>query len=255
MISAVCCHYGRTWLLAEAVQSFFLQDYDKPAELIIVNDNTEVTVEIDTSAAPPARTVRVINWHCRMDTLADKFDLGIGVADYPLCIMWDDDDLSLPHRLHATETAHNQHADHGYIAYDRHYYCDRLGPHEVARGIHGGDSFTRKCYWRNGGSTGDGHNDQNLLRRVKDSNDYHAITPTMPFYLYRWEGVAAHHSHCHALDDAMTLFDRRVKSDPRYRIGHRRINPAYQPHTKRLVDRASVLARQAGQHALRELTQ
>ena len=83
-------------LIEEALHSFLLQDYDN-RELIICNDtpNQKLIYEDDIDQDK----VIIQNLDTRFDTLSDKIKFMIESSDADLFCRWDDDDISLPHRL------------------------------------------------------------------------------------------------------------------------------------------------------------
>lgn len=97
-VSCLCPTYGRCpdqqWLLEEAIESFLRQDYpaDK-RELIILNDCAAQTLACD------APGVRVVNWPARFNSLGAKYNALAALARGTLLAPWEDDDLSLSHRL------------------------------------------------------------------------------------------------------------------------------------------------------------
>lgn len=215
------------------------------SELLVINDHPDISVYQHESIADrlkPGQSVRFINWGKRMATLSHKFDYGATLARYPLICMWDDDDLALPNRLSYTYTEWILAGQPDYLSFGRHFYIDGKGPHLVARGIHGGDCVTKEGYWAVGGSTGDGHNDQNLVAAMKRAGKYAQIEDCVPTYLYRWTGIAGHHSLKPSVTDAMNAFDAAVRRAPQYREGDIVIKPAYQPKTEKLIDQCEVLA-------------
>jgi len=236
MISCICCHYGRTWLLAEAIESYIQQNYSGQSELIIINDHPEITLRVDTSRLSEGQEIRVINWGKRMATLSHKFDYGATLARGELIVMWDDDDLSLPNRLMYQSAAWHVAGKPAYLSFDRHFYIDQHGQHLVARGVHGGDIMTREGYWKAGGSVGEGHNDQNIVAEFKRQGVYQTHNDSLPTYLYRWAGVGSHHSSHIALDTAMDTFDKRVRSHPSFVTGSVTVVPSYTKKTETLIE-------------------
>ena len=159
--------YGRTWLLAEAVEAYIRQDYTGPSELVIVNDFAGMTLAVEAARCKPNQSIRVVNLASRMTSLNDKFDLGVKMAQYPLIAMWDDDDISLGHRLRASVDALEAMwvaLGPSYASFTHHYSLNAgQKPTLIDRGIHGGDMFSKDCYTLLNGSQGDGHNDQNFV--------------------------------------------------------------------------------------------
>ena len=83
---------GGDRLIAEAVQSFLMQDYPNK-ELIILNDTPGQKLIVS------APGVVVYNFNERFASLGDKCNAGIQLATGQYVTRWDDDDISLPKRL------------------------------------------------------------------------------------------------------------------------------------------------------------
>ena len=229
-ISCVCMTYGRTWLLAEAIESYLRQDYAGTSELLIVNDFEGLTLLLTTSGCKPNQSIRVVNLPHRMTSLNDKFDFGVKLAVHELVCMWDDDDISLPHRLSQSAQAWHDMGQPGYLSHSHHYNLDAgKRPTIIPRGIHGADMFTRTAYLALGGSSGEGHNDENFVAKAKEDGifDVHD-NGQAPAYVYRWGGITAHHS-CYARDVAtcMRKFHDDVIQDRRFVKGKVKVVPAW----------------------------
>jgi len=97
LVSCLMPTYGRCphhqHLLEEAVQSFVLQDYPGPRELIILNDCREHQLVCDVPG------VIVINDWYRAPTLGDKYNRMLELARGTFICTWEDDDISLPWRI------------------------------------------------------------------------------------------------------------------------------------------------------------
>ncbi len=81
-----------TWVVDEAVECFLRQTYEDK-ELIVCND---CPLHIYTCDAPD---VTVINLPRRFRSLGEKMNFLAGIATGDVLVRWDDDDISLPHRL------------------------------------------------------------------------------------------------------------------------------------------------------------
>jgi glycosyltransferase involved in cell wall biosynthesis len=96
MVSCICPTYNRApnymHLLQEVVYWFMRQEYDK-RELIILNDCPGQTLSCRVTG------VRVINVDCKIATLGEKFNRLIEEAEGKIILPWEDDDISLPHRI------------------------------------------------------------------------------------------------------------------------------------------------------------
>ena len=229
-ISCVCLTYGRSWLLAEAIESFTRQDYDGPSELIIVNDYPEITIKVNYVELDDNQHITVLNLPKRMTSLNDKFDLGVKVAQYPLVAMWDDDDISLVHRLSQAAYAWQALNHPDYVSMSHHYLLDAgKQPVLIARGIHGGDLFTKAAYTALGGSQGEGHNDENFVAKAKTDGRYEVWdNERAPAYIYRWAGITAHNS-CYSRDlkTCMARFHKDVVADSRFKVGNLQVLPGW----------------------------
>ncbi|OWK38124.1 hypothetical protein FRUB_07244 [Fimbriiglobus ruber] len=93
----MCPTYNRApyhlHLLNESVYWFLRQDYPGPRELVILNDCVDQTLACD------APDVRVVNWHERIPTLGEKRNRLAELSEGDVLLPWDDDDVSLPHRV------------------------------------------------------------------------------------------------------------------------------------------------------------
>jgi glycosyltransferase involved in cell wall biosynthesis len=98
LVSCICPTYGRApgflHLLEEAVESFNRQDYPEALrELIIVNDCPGQ----ELACGSPG--VRVMNLPRRFSSLGEKYNWAISQAQGSVILTWEDDDISLPHRI------------------------------------------------------------------------------------------------------------------------------------------------------------
>jgi len=80
------------FMIEEALHSFLLQDYED-SELIICNDTPDQQLKFDHDR------VVVMNTDKRFETLSDKIQFMIDNSNGEYLCRWDDDDISLPHRL------------------------------------------------------------------------------------------------------------------------------------------------------------
>ena len=98
-ISCVCVTHGRPWLLEEAIESFNMQYYAGDAELLIVNDCPEQELRM----AEDVDNITIMNLSEPITNLSTKFNIAVQAASYNLIAWWEDDDISLPHRLISSE--------------------------------------------------------------------------------------------------------------------------------------------------------
>ena len=94
-ISVLCPTYGRAARLPGLVQSFLVQDYKGPSELVILNDRHDQVFTIENTG----RQVTIINTPVQFPTLGDKRNKLVSLATFPLIAWWDDDDRYVPEHL------------------------------------------------------------------------------------------------------------------------------------------------------------
>jgi cellulose synthase/poly-beta-1,6-N-acetylglucosamine synthase-like glycosyltransferase len=96
-LACLCCTYKRPHILEHAVESFLRQDYPKNlCELIVLDDAGQLM--------PCSQE----NWHVvstsrRFRTLGEKRNACAALSnpDVDAYVVWDDDDIYLPHTLRA----------------------------------------------------------------------------------------------------------------------------------------------------------
>ena len=92
-VSCQCITYGRTNLLDEAVEAFLQQDYIGEKELVMLNDYSELTITCDVP------NVRIFNFKNRIKSVGEKREICVSLCKGDIIFPWDDDDISLPHRI------------------------------------------------------------------------------------------------------------------------------------------------------------
>lgn len=179
-----------SYLVEEAVESFLRQDYPN-RELIICNDAPGQTLAYACNVHP---RVRVYNMRERFPTLGDKLRFMIAESSGELLCRWDDDDISLPHRLSLSVAKLGDKLEW----HPRNYWYDPC--HLIESSGHGNSHVTaifRKELLKRFDYpvTHSGCEDQQFNQLLKEHN----IEPTnemLPqsemFYLYRW-GTGGQH--------------------------------------------------------------
>jgi glycosyltransferase involved in cell wall biosynthesis len=189
-VSCICPTYNRVvsnkTLLEEALQCFLQQDYvDK--ELIIINDHSGQQIHFDHP------DVVVINHPKRFATLGEKYNYAIEQCTGELICSWEDDDLSLPHRISLSVERigdadyFNPHA----------YFCRSGGATTFDRGgyAHNCSMFRKTAWLKVGGYpllSGPQDAAMDGLLRAQCKTIDGALTEAECFYLYRW-GVSELH--------------------------------------------------------------
>lgn len=227
-VTALCLTHGRAWVVREAVESFLRQDIPPAitAELLIINDCPGQRMICERPG------VRVVNLPEQCPDMAMKYNAGVEACCGRYICPWEDDDISLPHRI--AESLALMLAEDAAALRPTGAWCWNHGQlTEFSRKslFFGGCIFERE-YWREcGGSTPDDWADQsawgNMLAGGKAVEP--AIAAAETWFIYRWAGIGFHDSGGgvqHAGIRAQQ-FHSKVISDPRYRSGDVVIEPLW----------------------------
>lgn len=214
-ISCICPTYARYpergWLLEEAVESFLRQDYPVDRrELVVMNDCRQQELVCH------APGVRVINCCCapyrspgeraagkpgtcympRFPTLGAKYNALVILSRGDLICPWEDDDISLPHRVGLSV---ERLGDADYFNPKAHFFsCGETFQHEqMTSYAHNASIFRRLAWEKVGGYPHDCKQDAGMDSRLRGPrHDLRVIDGPLSekdtFYIYRW-GVSDHH--------------------------------------------------------------
>jgi glycosyltransferase involved in cell wall biosynthesis len=208
IISCLCPTFGRCgtpWqhLLEEAVESF-LRQTDVYSELLILNDQPAQEIVFDHPR------VRVVDERERYRTLGEKCNALVAMASGTLLARWDDDDISLPHRL---ELSRHYLGDRDYFNPHRYWFLDHRGLHwDGWQGVgHNLALFRRRAWQAVGGYPAvSGREDMDMDRALNRHPDVRCRVDEEPlrlpdwYYIYRW-GVSP--SHLSAGPDMQGRYD------------------------------------------------
>ncbi len=186
------------FMVEEALHSFLLQDYED-SELIICNDTPNQKLEYDDDR------VIIMNLDERFETLSDKIQYMIDNSNGEYLCRWDDDDISLPHRLSYSIdklTSVCGKPVKGKLEWraDNYFYCPKEETHYVAGA---GNTHVMSLWHRDvlgviGGypPKASGWEDQAFNQAIYQAGVSEWMGEEIPaediYYLYRW-GV----SDCH----------------------------------------------------------
>lgn len=194
MITCLMPTYNRCpdnkYLIDESLESFLLQDYEDK-ELIICNDTPKQELNFSHEG------VRVFNLPERFPTLSDKLTWMINQARGDVLCRWDDDDISLPHRLSYSMEKLGDSLEWRPANY---WYCP---PNKTIHTKHPGNTHCMAVWRREvldkiGGypPKASGWEDQAFNKAIYDAGISPFLGEEIPvediFYLYRW-GVSPNH--------------------------------------------------------------
>lgn len=172
-------------VINEAVFWFTRQTVYDYAELVILNTAPGQIIECGV------KNVRVINAG-PMPSLGDKMNALVELARADFCCVYEDDDISLPHRgaQALSQLGRNQFFAPGY------YYYEEKGKPMVVdpKGVqHTASAYRREAMLGRYPSTSQGHD--TIIQNWALANLTHnpqKIDPTQTSYVYRW-GFSDHH--------------------------------------------------------------
>ncbi|HKI04026.1 MAG TPA: glycosyltransferase family A protein [Thermoanaerobaculia bacterium] len=190
-VSCFCLTYGRPRLLEEAIHSFLQQDYTGPKEMIVLNDYSGQTLELDHPE------VQVINLPKRFRTVGEKMNAAAALASHDLLFVWDDDDVYLSHRL--SFSVANFDPAKGFFKADQAWHWNDgeiSGP--GGNIFHAGSCWSRSRFDAIGGypAEGTGYDlifEQRLAASFPSAAAPFAVTPDEIYYVYRWAGTGSYH--------------------------------------------------------------
>jgi glycosyltransferase involved in cell wall biosynthesis len=193
VISCVLPTYNRfpesKVLVEEAVESFLRQTY-RDKELIIVNDCPAQELHLEYP------NVIVLNTPCRFATLGEKLNAGFGMAQGEYLCRFDDDDISLSHRLHSS-IDRMQEMELDYWSPKQYFFHSKEGGRVSRNAAPSKSVWTRKIFDAVGGfphvNSGQDIDYQNLcLHHSPETFDIEEVEPKGISYIYRWGTGSLH---------------------------------------------------------------
>lgn len=187
-VSCQCITYGRTTLLDESVECFLRQDYAGPKELVILNDLPELLIECDLP------DVRVVNLPFRMKSIGEKRNACVAMCRGDVIFVWDDDDISLSHRV---SFSLQQMTNHRYFKAGQFWYWKDgvLSPEPKKGVVHPMGCWATALFDEvNGYPHIQSGQDAGLEEKFRGRGRYvEQLDPDDIYYLYRFPGTGSYH--------------------------------------------------------------
>lgn len=192
-VSAICPTYARPRLLEESIYSFLQQDYAGKKELIVLNDYDQQTLVFEHPE------VKVFNVKQRYPSLGEKRNMAISLASYDILMLWDDDDICLPHRI--SLSVERLRSSKGYFKQGPRVAV--LDAAEVMRfhesAFHGTGAFLKELYLEAGRyppmGAGEDYALETAFGRIISPENFVTLSdPREFYYLYRWGGTNSYHA-------------------------------------------------------------
>ncbi len=251
LLSAICPTYKRPALLANAVACWEAQDYPlERRELIILDD----AGQFDTQHGP--------GWFLasrseRFPSLWQKFDALVGMTQGEIIVVWEDDDVYLPHHLSAIAAAFERQRSREpdpssapmQILMPGRIYCNSWLPHGQVKeetqtiGHHGSWAYTRSLYQACGGYPADIgrlEGDTLLGQALRRHGEVVTYANAGPTYVYRWDPGAHPHASERGEDGFAALWQDLGRL-PLERVG--KLEPRFDEETRTLYETLAPRAR------------
>ena len=208
-ISCVCLTFGRPQrILEEAVYSFLQQDYPGEKELLILNDFAQQTIVFDHPE------VTVVNVATRFLSVGEKRNRAVALSRHDLLAVWDDDDISLPHRLSFSVSHYDERRRYFKSTQSFSWNKGKVSGPRTNR-YHAASMWHRSLFDEVGGypAIGSGEDDgieAKFKKIIGPEMSFDNIEPRDIYYLYRWSGTGSYHLSGFGRDTPETLGQDRV---------------------------------------------
>lgn len=141
----------------------------------------------------------------RFRSIGQKRHHSVNEAAHNILLVWDDDDIFLPHRI-SYSVKKLLDGGTGFFKPSKAFTLNSENKIEVASNLfHSGACFTRELYWRAGGYpttlAEDIGFEQKVAELIPDKN-YDNIPEDEIYYIYRWETTKSY--HVSAIDEYTT---------------------------------------------------
>ncbi len=189
IVSCLCPTFFRPRLLANAIACFLGQDYPADRrELIILDDAGQLQNQTGEGW-------QLVSIHRRFLSLPEKFNAIAGLAQGKILVVWEDDDIYLPHHISSHVSAIGGHL-WSKPSKVLSLYTGELQEEDASGRFHASISMTRKAFEQVGGwpLTLQGDFDQQLMARLSSVGT--AADPCLdsePAYVFRWGSTGAYH--------------------------------------------------------------
>ena len=201
-VACLCPTFHRPKLLANAVACFLAQDYPLERRALIILDDGQ---DFATTAPDIPRTGwGIVSSDFRFPTLPEKFNAAANLArsifpETETFVVWEDDDIYLPHHISAHVNA--------MLTTGAHYskpttvlstYTGQVAAEPAAGRFHASLAFTTHAFNRVGGwpATKRADFDQQLIRNLWKSSAPNVADPCQsapPSYCFRYGSTQAYH--------------------------------------------------------------
>lgn len=186
-VSCICFYTGSPHRLEEAICSFLQQDYDGVKELVIINDDPEVTLQFAHAE------VKIVNLPESIRYKRPKWQKAVAACTHNLLMIWGADDISLPHRISITTAKWSSENESYPFIPDTIMIWENervQGPYHNQ--FNQGGAWSRRLFERVGGIKGSNYKASIMMPQLKsvDQPPMKSLAPEEIFYLFRGANYA-----------------------------------------------------------------
>jgi glycosyltransferase involved in cell wall biosynthesis len=188
-VSCLCPTYRRPKLLENSIACFLAQDYPADRrELIVLDDAGEL-------GAQTGEGWQIISIPRRFRSLPEKFNALAGLSQGEILIVWEDDDIYLPHHIssHVAAMAGHLWSKPSTVLSD---YTGQIQEEDATGRFHASIAMTRQAFIQCGGwpLTLRGDFDQQLIARLNSIGPAgDPCQQAAPSYVFRWSSTGSYH--------------------------------------------------------------
>jgi hypothetical protein len=237
-VSCLCPTYRRPKLLENSIACFLAQDYPaERRELIVLDDAGELQNQTGEGW-------QIISIARRFRSLPEKFNALAGLARGEILVVWEDDDIYLPHHISSHVAAMSGHlwSKPSKVLSD---YTGEVQEEDASGRFHASIAMTRQAFEQCSGwpLTLRGDFDQQLISRLNDIGaPGDPCTVNRPGYMFRWASTVAYHGQALMRGPEDEEWYERVRgigthSCRSYDGNRRRLDPHFDNQTSASVDK------------------
>jgi hypothetical protein len=188
-VSCLCPTYRRPTLLENSIACFLAQDYPADRrELIVLDDAGELENQTGDGW-------QIISITRRFRSLPEKFNALAGLAHGEILVVWEDDDIYLPHHISSHVAAMDGHL-WSKPSTVLSLYTGEVRKEDATGRFHASLAVSRTAFEQCGGwpLTLRGDFDQQLIARLNSiGKPGNPCTASHPSYVFRWGSTGAYH--------------------------------------------------------------
>jgi len=245
-ISCVCLTYSKNKELEEAIESFLRQTYQGKKELVIINDCDDQFLEFNHPE------VFILNSSRRFNSIGEKRNISVSLSKYDYIAVWDDDDISLPHRLEFCANKIKENNFNYYKFNDAWFYSkiDKI-KRKTTNAFHGCSIFSKDLFRKTNGygfiNSGQDSFLEGQFMKIKKDQNFNILIENCElnkdlklndiYYIYRWGGMPCHLSVQNGKKNQLEIIEKELKKRKDRKTGIIKLVPRWEEDYVDLVNK------------------